>query len=319
MRYQPPYKWGATPAVPGIFNDNADAAYINGNPTTGTPGSNFPGEALEHPQRELIKGLTSAGITPDVAILEQVAEAMARYASLGTFGTGGGTANAQTVTKIGAAVVPKAYFDGMQVMWNPTAVNSTAATLNAFGIGAKSIADMAGNALTGGELQPPCVARYSLSADKFLLMPWSGLQFSFSSLRGRLAASQTPTLNTFTTMLMTTSVLPPWATLASGVYTLTRAGTYHCVATLGHNNANATGWRIIRERSGVLEGIAAASHTTGGANNALNCGGILTDGQIGDKIYAQAFEGTTNPAIPTFITANSSNTYTELTIARIAN
>lgn len=319
MLYQPPFKYGDTPAVTGIHNANANASYVNGDPSTGTEGSYIPCEAVEHPLRELLKIITSAGITPDVAVLEQVAEGVARYASLARYGTGGGTGNAQTVTKIGNAVVPKAYFDGLEVIWNPVAVNNGAATLAPFSLAAKPIVDVAGNPLTGGELQPPCVARYNLAADKFILMPWSGLQFSFSSLRGRLSASQTPTLNTYTTMLLTTASLPPWATLASGVYTLTRSGTYQCVATLGHNNTNATGWRIVRERSGVLENLGSSSHTTGSANNALNCSGILTDGQIGDKIYVQALEVTTNPAIPVFITANGSNAYTELTIARIAN
>lgn len=268
----------------------------------------------------LRKIVRSAGVTDLESSDDLIAEAIARYASLARYGTGGGTGNAQTVTKIGSVVVPQAYVDGMEVIWNPIAVNNGAATLAPFGLPPKSIVDVAGNPLTGGELQPPCVGRYNLAADKIVLMPWSGLQFAFSSLRARLAAGQTPTVNTFTTLTVAAPApLPPWVTQASGVFTLQRAGTYQCVATLGHNNANPTGFRIIRERASVLQGLGAASHTPTTTNQALNCSGMLTDGQVGDKIYIQVFEGTTNPIVPVSISASGSDTYTELTIARIAN
>lgn len=274
--------------------------------------------------KELENICTTAGITLDPQAgpdtdFNMVAQAMAKYASGGIYGTCSGTANTYVVAAIGSFQPPKALFDGMQVMFDPNVVNTGTSTVNAFGLGAKTITDMAGNNLTGGELQPPCVIRYSTSAGKFLLLPWSGLQFSFSSMRGRLASAQTPTVNVYTTLLLTTSPLPAWATLASGVYTLTRNGTYDCVATLRHNHTTSTGLRIVRERSGVLEDIASATHTTGTSNNSLNCSGKLTDGLVGDKIYAQVLETTSTTSIPVSIVTSSSTGYTELTVSRIAN
>lgn len=152
MLYQPPFVPGATPGVTGIFNADPDAAYVNGDPSTGTEGSYFPNAALEHPQRELIKVLTSAGITPSVAVLEQLAEGIARYASLGVFGTFGGTANAITVTKSGSVVVPKALFTGMRVRGRPSATNTGATTANVFTIGSKKVLTWSGAALVGGEI-----------------------------------------------------------------------------------------------------------------------------------------------------------------------
>lgn len=76
MKYQPPFKYGATPAVAGIHNDDADASYVNGDPATGTEGSVPPAEAWEHPQREILKVITEAGLTPDHTDLTQLWQAL---------------------------------------------------------------------------------------------------------------------------------------------------------------------------------------------------------------------------------------------------
>ena len=78
MKYQPPFKPGATPAESGIHNDDADASYVNGNPDTATEGSYHPAEALEHPQRELIEVIEFflTGETPDHTDLTQVRRAI---------------------------------------------------------------------------------------------------------------------------------------------------------------------------------------------------------------------------------------------------
>lgn len=77
MKYQPPYDpaLGGTP-VDGVHNTDPDASYVNGNPATGNEGSIPPAEAFEHPQREILKVITEAGIDPDEDNLEQLWEAL---------------------------------------------------------------------------------------------------------------------------------------------------------------------------------------------------------------------------------------------------
>lgn len=77
MKYQPPFDPAmAGNPVDGIFNDDPDAPYVNGNPATAAPGSIPPAQAFEHPQREIVNILTWAGITPSHENLAQLKEAL---------------------------------------------------------------------------------------------------------------------------------------------------------------------------------------------------------------------------------------------------
>lgn len=80
MKYQPPFKYGATPAVPGIHSDDADAAYVNGDPTTGEEGSIPPAEAFEHPLREIMAVITDAALVPSHTDLTQLLQAIKKLA-----------------------------------------------------------------------------------------------------------------------------------------------------------------------------------------------------------------------------------------------
>lgn len=134
--------------------------------------------------KEMENAVSTAGITLDAQAgpdsdLNMLAQAQARYASLGITGTAGGTANALTVTAIGSAVVPKAYFEGMIVKTVPTATNTDAATVNAFSLGSKKVLRYDGTPAQPGDLQSgvPTVWRYSAAADSaagaFLIEPWA--------------------------------------------------------------------------------------------------------------------------------------------------
>lgn len=134
--------------------------------------------------KEMENAVSTAGITLDAQAgpdsdLNMLAQSMARYASLGITGTAGGTANALTVTAIGSAVVPKAYFEGMIVKTVPTATNTDAATVNAFSLGSKKVLRYDGTPAQPGDLQSgvPTVWRYSAAADSaagaFLIEPWA--------------------------------------------------------------------------------------------------------------------------------------------------
>lgn len=134
--------------------------------------------------KEMENAVSTAGITLDAQAgpdsdLNMLAQSMARYASLGITGTAGGTANALTVTAIGSAVVPKAYFEGMIVKTVPTATNTSDATANAFSLGLKKVLRYDGTPAQEGDLQlgVPTVWRYSTSADggagALLIEPWA--------------------------------------------------------------------------------------------------------------------------------------------------
>lgn len=134
--------------------------------------------------KEMENAVSTAGITLDAQAgpdsdLNMLAQAMARYASIGITGTAGGTADALTVAAIGSAVVPKAYFEGMLVKTVPGATNTGAATANVFSLGSKKVLRYDGTPAQPGDLQSgvPTFWRYSASADSaagaFLIEPWA--------------------------------------------------------------------------------------------------------------------------------------------------
>ena len=53
-----------------------EGSYVNANPATGVKGSTVPGEALEHPQREILNVIEAAGLTPNGADLTQLLQAL---------------------------------------------------------------------------------------------------------------------------------------------------------------------------------------------------------------------------------------------------
>ena len=53
-----------------------NGSYVNANPATGVKGSTVPGEALEHPQREILNVIEAAGLTPNGADLTQLLQAL---------------------------------------------------------------------------------------------------------------------------------------------------------------------------------------------------------------------------------------------------
>jgi hypothetical protein len=77
MKYQPPFLPGFTSAG-GIYNPNANAGYVNGNPQTGVEGSYPPAEAIEHPLREIMAVIQDAGLTPSATDLTQLLQALRR-------------------------------------------------------------------------------------------------------------------------------------------------------------------------------------------------------------------------------------------------
>lgn len=135
--------------------------------------------------RELENAVTSAGIAldgptgPDSGGLYMLAQAMARYASGGVLCKDTGAADTHVLGTVGSFVLPKAYFDGMMIIWYPAGTNTGAATVNVNGIGSKQIRNSVGGVLVAGDIAANTLtmAVYDPAANSgagaFKLSPWS--------------------------------------------------------------------------------------------------------------------------------------------------
>jgi hypothetical protein len=140
MKYNQPY---------GVSDPNA--AYINGNPSTGTMGSIPPAASIEYPQREIVAMIADAGINPDNADLTQLAKAV--QSCYINFVPDTGTVNALNVTMTPAP----AYRDGLVIRTKVSVNNTGQASINVNAQGAKLIrrkgdTDLLANDLTGGSI-----------------------------------------------------------------------------------------------------------------------------------------------------------------------
>lgn len=262
MKYQPPFVPGATPGAPGIFNADPNAGYVNGDPETGIEGSYFAAPAIEHPQRELARLISSSGITPDHTVLEQVAEASARYASKGVGGLGSGSASAHVVGHLGDTVAPKAYFDGMLLLYSPPEPNVGAVTCAAFGLPAKSIVTYLNAALTGGEFAAtrPCALRFNGVLDKWVLLPWTAANFpvSVGGSGGGPSGPGAP-------VAIAQAVSTPNATPVNIVLTATGTVASYAVATAPvHGTVAISGSSAVYTPAGAYSGADAFTFTATG-------------------------------------------------------
>jgi len=131
----------------GVSDPNA--AYINGNPSTGTMGSIPPAASIEYPQREIVEVIADSGFTPDNADLKQLAKSIQLQRV--NFAIDVGTVNNVQVT---LAPVP-AYKNGLVVRVLAVQSNTGPAVLNVNAIGPKKIrrpgdTDLLANDITAG-------------------------------------------------------------------------------------------------------------------------------------------------------------------------
>ena len=103
MDYNQPY--GKPPEVTW-----GDTPYINGNPSTGTPGSIPPASSIEYPQRELVNFFKDNNLTPSNSDLHQLSKGV--QSGFMHYGVDAGTKNNLQVMMQPA---PDAYYDGMFV------------------------------------------------------------------------------------------------------------------------------------------------------------------------------------------------------------
>jgi hypothetical protein len=137
MQYNQPY---------GVSDPNA--AYINGNPSTGTQGSIPPAASIEYPQREIVNLITDVGLlTPSNSDLHQ----LARSIQSGKLPASGdtGTANAYACA---LSPAPLAYYKYFVVVIQIANTNTGPSVINVNGLGNKPIVRADGTALQGNEM-----------------------------------------------------------------------------------------------------------------------------------------------------------------------
>ncbi|WP_038384938.1 hypothetical protein [Bradyrhizobium elkanii] len=136
MKYNQPY---------GV--SDANAPYVNGDPSIGRAGSIPPAASIEYPQREIVNLINAAGLTPDNADLAQLARGIQSGQLIYAVDTG-------TATAYAIALTPPLlqYYDGLFVWVIPSNSNSGPATLNINGLGAKNIVRRGGALLSPGDM-----------------------------------------------------------------------------------------------------------------------------------------------------------------------
>lgn len=185
--------------------------------------------------------------------------ANAKY--LGWAGAGGGTANAQTVTYSPALA---ALTTGQAVSWIPSNANTTAATLNVNGLGAKSIVKANGSALVANDLLTTAVAQAVYDGTSFeLLDPQSGSGAS-------VACGQLPALTGDTT-----SSAGSCATATAKINGTSFAGTNGDLVSFGASNIPADSGILA---SGITQTISSGTSTmgTGGISSASCASAVST-------------------------------------------
>ena len=136
MKYNAPY---------GVADP--DAAYVNGNPSTGTMGSIPPAASIEYPQREIVNIIEDVGIVPDNGDLHQVARAVQSSTLVRGIDTG-------TINVVSIALTPPLtdYIDGMFVWVRVAITNTGPAVCSINGLGGRNIVRRGGGVLQPGDL-----------------------------------------------------------------------------------------------------------------------------------------------------------------------
>ena len=152
MQYNQPY---------GVSDPNAP--YINGNPSTGTPGSIPPAASIEFPQREIINLIADAGlVAPSNNDLHQLARSVQSHLLVSDDDVG--TVNQLQVTMTPA---PPAYFKYMMVVCKVAIDNTGPSTLNCNALGPRPIVHFDGSGLSKNELRAGSITCFEYDGTNF--------------------------------------------------------------------------------------------------------------------------------------------------------
>ena len=116
--------------------------------------------------------ISSAGITADANVLNQVAKSVANYSNASNFFTENGTVNNYVLIASGSFLAPTSYINGMVIRFITANANTTTTpTVNLNGLGAKNILKADGNPVIAGDVSGYVELRYN--GTNFLLSPLS--------------------------------------------------------------------------------------------------------------------------------------------------
>ena len=106
--------------------------------------------------------ISSAGITADANVLNQVAKSVANYSNASNFFTENGTVNNYTLIASGSFLAPTSYINGMVIRFITTNANTTTTpTVNLAGLGAKNILKENGSPVVAGDIVGYVELRYN--------------------------------------------------------------------------------------------------------------------------------------------------------------
>jgi hypothetical protein len=128
--------------------------------------------------------VSTSGVSLDPATgpdtdLKMKAQAVARYAAGGAvvYNDTGSADNyvLSSPSGVNGFVMPKIYFEGMEIEFKPSNSCTGASTVNANGLGGKPLRRTNGDPTETNDIIAgvPCAARYSPSHDAFLISPWA--------------------------------------------------------------------------------------------------------------------------------------------------
>src|ERR1035437_3641732 len=153
MLYNQPYG--------GATND----PYVNGNPSTGTPGSIPPAAMMEYPQREIVEVISAAGLPPSNSVLIQLTRGIQKGTLV--YGADAGTVNAYAIT---LAPAPLAYYPGMMINMLVSTSCTGSSTINVNSLGPKAVIRRGGASLLLNDLGAGTVATIIYNGTAFELV-----------------------------------------------------------------------------------------------------------------------------------------------------
>ena len=106
--------------------------------------------------------ISSAGITADANVLNQVAKSVANYSNASNFFTENGTVNNYVLIASGSFLAPTSYINGMVIRFITTNANTTTTpTVNLAGLGARNILKENGSPVVAGDINGYVELRYN--------------------------------------------------------------------------------------------------------------------------------------------------------------
>jgi hypothetical protein len=191
MKYNQPFD---QPTVP-------NAPYVDGNPSTGTPGSIPPAASIEYPQREIVNLLGAVGFTPTNANLLQLAQAI--QSCITNYSVDSGTSNNYVAT---LSPAPAALYPGMEIRVKMMTSPTGPSVINVNAIGNHPIIKSGAGVLVGGEWQIGDVVKMTFDGTNWQL-PAPPIATLFANKNYYVATTGNDTLNDGLT------ALTPFATL----------------------------------------------------------------------------------------------------------